>query len=67
MTVNFRTENIEVRGTENMQAVAAYLLNCSAWFQVEPCPNDWWLVTVKPERVQSLGDLAGVFIERIES
>lgn len=59
-----RTKTVEVRGEPFVADVASHLISRSAWFQVEPLPNDWWLVTVKPEQVHALGDLPGVFIDR---
>jgi hypothetical protein len=45
-----KTKTCTFRLEQNVaKAMAAFLLEKSQWFELEPWPDDWWLLTAKSE------------------
>lgn len=46
--------DFEIDGVARVGTLTSFLISCSAWFIVEPQPNDTWRVIVKDEHEQGV-------------
>lgn len=50
MNDHIRTKDVAVTGEMNVIMAVVALISRSVWFQLTPCPEDHWVITVKIEQ-----------------